>query len=97
VANPPEVGKPNDSDNVKNLIVTPQDNAKLFPTLACITLDGSAWRPDIYDMAAWTSLQEEEVDFFDFEFDFEDMLVNDAEMVAWEKDLEMDDIEMVDL
>jgi hypothetical protein len=116
------------------LIVTPQDNAKLYPTLARIALDvlpsqassvpcerlfsgtkqiavdrrarlnsavfeelvimGSAWRPDIYDMAAWTSLQEEEVDFFDFEFDFEDMLVNDAEIVAWEKDLEMEDLDI---
>ena len=120
------------------LIVIPQNNAKLFPTLARIALDvlpsqassvpcerlfsgtkkiavdhrahlksavfeelvvmGSAWRPDIYDMAAWTSSQEEEVDFFDFE----DMLFNDAEMVAWENDLEKDyldldlDIEMVD-
>src|SRR5271168_380079 len=47
---------------------------------------GSAWGPDIYDMAAWASSQpeEEEVDFFDFE----EMLADDAEMVAWEKDSE---------
>jgi hypothetical protein len=116
------------------LFIIPQNNAKLYPTLARIALDvlpsqassvpcerlfsgtkqiavdrrarlgaavfeelvvmGSAWGPDIYDMAAWTSSQEEEVDFFDFE----DMLVNDVQMVAWEKDLEgMDsDIEMIE-
>jgi hypothetical protein len=49
---------------------------------------GSAWRPDIYDMAAWTSSQEEEVDFFDFE----EMFIDDEEMVSWEKDLDEDDI-----
>jgi len=53
---------------------------------------GSAWGPDIYDMAAWTSSQGEEVDFFDFE----EMLADDAEMVAWEKDSEEDEIEMVE-
>ena len=40
---------------------------------------GSAWGPDIYDMAAWTSSQEEEVD-----------------MIAWEKDSEEQQIEMVE-
>jgi len=114
------------------LILAPQNNAKLFPTLARIALDvlpsqassvpcerlfsstkqiaddrrarlgtgvfeelvvmGSAWGPDIYDMAAWTGLQEEEVDFFDFE----EMLADDADTVAWEKDLEEDEIEMVE-
>ena len=116
------------------LFTTPQNNAKLYPTLARIALDvlpsqassvpcerlfsgtkqiavdrrarlgaavfeelvvmGSAWGPDIYDMAAWTNSQEEEVDFFDFE----DMLANDVQMEAWEKDLEeMDlDIEIVE-
>ena len=54
---------------------------------------GSAWGPNIYDMTVWTDLQEEEVDFFDFE----EMLANDAEIEAWEKDsLEDDDIEMVE-
>jgi len=28
---------------------------------------GSVWRPDLYDMAAWTGSQEEEVDLFNFE------------------------------
>ena len=36
--------------------------------------------------------QEEEVDFFDFE----EMLADDAEMMAWEKDSEEDEIEMVE-
>ena len=114
------------------LILTPQNNAKLFPMLACIALDvlpsqassvpcewlflgtkqiavdrrarlgtaihkelvvmGSAWVPDIYDIAAWTSSQEEEVDFFDFE----EMLADDAEMVAWEKDSDDNEIEMIE-
>ena len=51
---------------------------------------GSAWRSDIYDIAAWTGSQEEEVDFFNFE----EMLANDAEMVPLEE--EEDGIEMVD-
>ena len=53
---------------------------------------GSAWGPDIYDMAAWSSSQEEEVDFFDFE----EMLADDAEMVGWEKDSEEDEIEIIE-
>ena len=57
-----------------------------------LVIMGSAWGPDIYDMAAWTSSQEEEVDFFDFEV----MLADDAEMIAWEKDLEEEQIEMVE-
>jgi hypothetical protein len=32
---------------------------------------GSAWRPDLYDMAAWTTFQVEEVDTM---FNFEEML-----------------------
>ena len=52
----------------------------------------SAWGPSIYNMAAWTSSQEEEVDFFNFEV----MLVDDAEMVAWEKDSEEEEIDMVE-
>ena len=51
---------------------------------------GSAWRSNIYDIAAWTGSQEEEVDFFNFE----EMLANDAEMVPLEE--EEDGIEMVD-
>ena len=57
-----------------------------------LVIMGSAWGPDIYDTAAWTSSQEEEADFFDFEA----MLVDDAEMVAWEKDSEEEEIEMVE-
>jgi len=57
-----------------------------------LVIMGSAWGPDIYDMATWTSSQEEAVDFFDFEA----MLADDAEMVAWEKDWEEEGIEMVE-
>jgi hAT family C-terminal dimerisation region len=110
-------------------IVTPQNNATLYPTLARIALDvlpsqassvpcerlfsgtkqiavdrrarlgtavfeelvvmGSAWGADIYDMAAWTGSQEEEVDYIDFE----EMLANDSEMVPLEEE---DDIEVVE-
>lgn len=58
-----------------------------------LVIMGSAWGPDIYDMATWTSSQEEEVDFFDSEA----MLADDAEMVAWEKDWEEEEIEMVEV
>jgi hypothetical protein len=47
---------------------------------------GSAWGPDIYDMAAWTGLQEEEVDFFDFK----EMLADDNASLAWDKELDME-------
>ena len=48
----------------------------------------SAWGPDLYDMAAWTTSQVEEVDFFEFE----EMLVDDDECLAWEKEFEMDQV-----
>ena len=45
---------------------------------------GSAWRPDLYDMAAWTAFQVEEVDPV---FDFKEMLEEDDAYLAWEKDI----------
>ena len=48
---------------------------------------GSAWRPELYDMAAWSAIQEEEVDAM---FDFEEMLEEDDACLAWEKDLEIE-------
>jgi hypothetical protein len=51
---------------------------------------GSAWRPDLYDMAAWTAFQVEEVDTM---FDFEEMLEDDEACLAWEGDLDIEIIE----
>jgi hypothetical protein len=51
---------------------------------------GSAWRSDIHDMAAWSSLQTEEVDLT-----FKEMFEDDAECLAWEKGSDMDGIEEV--
>ena len=48
---------------------------------------GSAWRPDLYDMAAWTAFQQEEVEPF---LDFEEMLDEDNASLAWEKELDME-------
>jgi len=45
---------------------------------------GSAWRPDLYDMAAWRGFQQEEVEPF---LDFEEMLDDDLASLAWEKEL----------
>ena len=115
------------------LIITPQDNAKLFPTLACIALDvlpsqassvpcerlfsgtkqiaedrrarlgatvfeelvimGSAWGPNLYDMAAWSASQEEEVEFFDYK----QMLADEVETVAREKDTLEDEEDEFDI
>jgi hypothetical protein len=44
---------------------------------------GSAWRPELYDMAAWTAFQVEEVDI---SLDFEEMLEDDDACLAWERD-----------
>jgi hypothetical protein len=46
----------------------------------------SAWGPELYDMAAWNSAQVEEVNSL---FDFEEMLVEDADCLAWDKELEL--------
>jgi hypothetical protein len=58
-----------------------------------LVIMGSAWRPDLYDMAAWTASQVEEVDLFEFE----EMFADDAECLAWEMELDkgMEDIELV--
>jgi hypothetical protein len=46
----------------------------------------SAWGPELYDMAAWNSAQVEEVNSL---FDFEEMLVEDADCLAWDKEMEL--------
>jgi hypothetical protein len=46
---------------------------------------GSAWRPDLYDMAAWSAFQVEEVDAL---FDFEEMLEDDNACLVWENELD---------
>ena len=52
-----------------------------------LVIMGSAWRPELYDMAAWSAFQQEEVDAM---FDFEEMLDEDDACLAWEKDLEIE-------
>lgn len=47
-----------------------------------VTLLKSAWGPNVYDAAAWNATQVEEVCLPDFE----QMLVNDADTVEWDKD-----------
>jgi hypothetical protein len=42
----------------------------------------SAWGPDLYDMAAWNAAQMDEV----ISFDFQEMLDDDKECAAWDKD-----------
>jgi hypothetical protein len=51
-----------------------------------LVIMGSAWRPDLYDMGAWTEFQVEEVDS-DGMFDFEEMLQDDASSLVWENEL----------
>ena len=48
----------------------------------------SAWRLDLYDMAAWNASQVEEVD--QPEFDFEELLLDDIDCVAWDKELDIE-------
>ena len=43
----------------------------------------AAWGPDLCNMAAWNKAQVEEIPMFDFE----DMLVDDAEHLAWETEI----------
>jgi hypothetical protein len=46
----------------------------------------SVWGPDLYDMAAWTASQVEEVES---QFDFEELLLEDEDLSAWvEPDVE---------
>ncbi len=43
----------------------------------------SGWGPDLYDMAAWNTSQVEEVDGFDFV----ELLLEDADCLAWDREL----------
>jgi len=52
-----------------------------------LAIMGSAWRPDLYDMATWTAFQQEEVEPF---LDFEELLDDDNACLAWEKELDME-------
>ena len=51
---------------------------------------GSTWQPKLHDMAAWSSMQIEEVDLA-----FEEMFEDDAGWLAWEKNLKTDGIELL--
>jgi len=52
-----------------------------------LVIMGSAWRPDLYDMAAWTAFKQEEVEPF---LNFKEMLDNDNASLAWEKELDIE-------
>ena len=52
-----------------------------------LVIMGSAWGPDLYDMAAWMAYQQEEVEPF---LDYMEMLDKDDANLAWEKELNMD-------
>ena len=49
-----------------------------------IVITKSALGPDLYDMAAWNASQVEDVDLFDFE----ELLLDNTEGLAWDKDME---------
>ena len=46
----------------------------------------SVWGLDLYDMAAWTASQVEEIE----QFDFEELLLDDGDILAWAKDMEVE-------
>ena len=52
-----------------------------------LVIMGSAWRPDLYDMAAWTAYQQEKVEPF---LEYMEMLDKDDANLAWEKKLDLD-------
>ena len=53
----------------------------IFKELAIMN---SAWGPELYDMAAWNASQVEEV------MDFEELLTEDVDYVALDKELDLD-------
>jgi hAT family C-terminal dimerisation region len=60
-----------------------------FTVFEQLVIMGSAWRPDLYDMAAWTAFQQEEVEPAEF-LEFEEMLDDDVTSLTWEKELDME-------
>ena len=52
-----------------------------------LVIMGSAWRPDLYDMAEWMALQQEEVEPF---LKFEEMLDDDNASLVWDQELDME-------
>jgi hypothetical protein len=48
----------------------------------------SGWGQELYDMANWNTSQVEEVD----SFDFEQLLLDDADGAAWDKELGQEEI-----
>jgi len=63
--------------------------SQVFEELVIMNL---AWGPELYDMAAWNTTQVEEVNSL---FDFKEMLVEDADCLAWDKELDLDGFEFV--
>ena len=50
---------------------------------------GSAWRPELYDFAAWNAAEVEEV-----MLDYEELLLDDVDAFEWEKELDSDNFEL---
>ena len=51
---------------------------------------GSMWGPELHDFAAWNTAQVEEV-----MLDYEEMLLDDTDVLEWEKeDLDLEDFEL---
>lgn len=51
-----------------------------------IVITKSTWEPDLYDMASWNESQVENMDLFDFE----ELLLDDTDGFAWDRDMEGD-------
>ena len=51
-----------------------------------LVIMSSAWGPDLCDMAAWNDSQVEELSLIDFQ----EMLVEDIDCLAWDKELEVE-------
>jgi hypothetical protein len=51
-----------------------------------LVIMSSAWGPDLCDMAAWSNSQVEELTLVDFE----KMLIDDTECLAWDKELDLE-------
>ncbi len=49
-----------------------------------LVIMNSAWGPELYDMAAWTTSQLEEINLLDFE----EMLAEEGDLVDWDKEID---------
>jgi len=51
-----------------------------------IGITKSTWGPDLYNMAVWNESQVKDMELFDFE----ELLLDDTDGLAWDKDMEAD-------